>query len=142
MRNRIYILKFLPEENSAFTYLNIGKILSLAYKNNPQEFLNNSTCNSFNYFLNVLSYNIPLNAKNLIIDNFGILCENTFALNISKFLLELAKTYEVILIWKHSIKNGKSLYWDIDNHQNEIIFSEGVLKEIGDSDEIFRIDRI
>lgn len=143
MRNKLYILKKHPysqghEQQCA--YLNMGKILANAYVKDFENFVRESSFDSFSYFTQIVRDSILGDKTHLLISNFGILCEKSFSLDVAKLFLELAKDYQVFLLWTGKIENDSTLLWNVESPKNKIEFDQGVLEIIGEDNEIFGIN--
>jgi hypothetical protein len=132
MRNKIYITKEMPhEQQEQCCSIDVGKVLSNAYKNNPVEFTKESEFDSFYYFRQILDGLIAPSKTRIVFSNLGILLEKTFSLDVPKFLLAYAKDYQVfILQGPFNIVDGNKLVWNIDKPENKIEFSQGVIETL------------
>ena len=55
MRNKIYVTKKMPlEQQEQCCFVDVGKVLSNAYKNAPVEFAKESKFDSFYYFRRII----------------------------------------------------------------------------------------
>ncbi|MBO7485544.1 MAG: hypothetical protein J6T84_05735 [Spirochaetaceae bacterium] len=132
MRNKIYVTKKMPlaQQDQSCT-IDVGKILSNAYKDNPTEFKEQVDFDSFYYFRQILDSIIAPDKTRIVFENFGILLEKDFALDVSRFLLEYAKDYQVfILQGPFKILDGNKLVWNIEKPENIIEFSQGVIETL------------
>lgn len=132
MRNKIYVTNEVPhEQQEQCCLIDVGKVLSNAYKNNPEEFTKESEFDSFYYFRQILDGLIDSSKTRIVFSNLGILLEKDFSLDVPKFLLEYAKDYQVfILQGPFNIINGNKLVWNIDKPENKIEFAQGVIETL------------
>ena len=132
MRNKIYITNEMPhEQQEQCCYINVGEVLSNAYKNNPVEFTKESKFDSFYYFRQILDGLIEPCKTRIVFTNLGILLEKAFSLDVSKFLLEYAKDYQIFILQEpFNIVDGNKLVWNIDKPENKIEFSQGVIETL------------
>lgn len=119
------------EQQEQCCLIDMGKVLSNAYKTNPVEFTKESKFDSFYYFRQILDGLIDNSKTRIVFSNLGILLEKDFALDVPKFLLEYAKDYQVfILQGPFNIVDGNKLVWNIDKPENKIEFSQGVIETL------------
>lgn len=119
------------EQQEQCCLIDMGKVLSNAYKANPVEFTKESKFDSFYYFRQILDGLIDNSKTRIVFSNLGILLEKDFALDVPKFLLEYAKDYQVfILQGPFNIVDGNKLVWNIDKPENKIEFSQGVIETV------------
>lgn len=119
------------EQQEQCCLIDMGKVLSNAYKTNPVEFTKESKFDSFYYFRQILDGLIDNSKTRIVFSNLGILLEKDFALDVPKFLLEYAKDYQVfILQGPFNIVDGNKLVWNIDKPENKIEFSQGVMETL------------
>ena len=132
MRNKIYVTNEMShEQQEQCCLIDMGKVLSNAYKANPVEFTKESKFDSFYYFRQILDGLIDNSKTRIVFSNLGILLEKDFALDVPKFLLEYAKDYQVfILQGPFNIVDGNKLVWNIDKPENKIEFSQGVIETV------------
>lgn len=132
MRNKIYVTTEIPQSQlDQCCTIDVGKILSNAYKNNPNDFKEQVDFDSFYYFRQILDSMITPDKTRIVFLNIGILLEKDFALDVSRFLLEYAKDYQVfILQGPFNILDGNKLVWNIDKPENKIEFSQGVIETL------------
>ena len=132
MRNKIYVTKKMPlEQQEQCCFVDVGKVLSNAYKNVPVEFAKESKFDSFYYFRRIIDSFIEASKTRIVFSNLGILLEKTFSLDVPKFLLAYAKDYQVfILQGPFNIVDGNKLVWNIDKPENKIEFSQGVIETL------------
>ena len=132
MRNKIYVTKELPQsQQDQCCIIDVGKVLSNAYKDDPAEFNEQTNFDSFYYFRQILDSMITPDKTRIVFLNLGILLEKDFALDVSRFLLEYAKDYQVfILQGPFNIVDGNKLVWNIDKPENKIEFSQGVIETL------------
>lgn len=132
MRNKIYVTKKMPlSQQEQCCFIDVGKVLSNAYKKNPDEFKEESQFDSFYYFRQIIEGLIELDKTRIVFTNLGILLEKEFELDVSRFLLEFAKDYQVfILQGPFNILNGNKLVWNIEKPENIIEFSQGVIETL------------
>lgn len=134
MRNKIYITKEMPhEQQEQCCSIDVGKVLSNAYKNNPAEFTKKSKFDSFYYFRQILDGFLEPSKTRIVFTNLGILLETDFSLDVPKFLLEYAKDYQVfILQGPFNIIDGTKLVWNVENPNNKIEFNQGVVEVLSE----------
>lgn len=132
MRNKIYVTKEMPlEQQEQCCFVDVGKVLSNAYKNAPVEFAKESKFDAFYYFRRIIDSFIEASKTRIVFSNLGILLEKDFALDVSKFLLEYAKDYQIFILQDpFNIVDGNKLVWNIDNPLDKIEFRQGVLETI------------
>ena len=132
MRNKIYVTKKMPlEQQEQCCFVDVGKVLSNAYKNAPVEFAKESKIDAFYYFRRIIDSFIEASKTRIVFSNLGILLEKDFSLDVPKFLLEYAKDYQVfILQGPFNIVDGNKLVWNIDKPENKIEFSQGVIETL------------
>ena len=132
MRNKIYVTEKMPlEQQEQCCFVDVGKVLSSAYKNAPVEFAKESKIDAFYYFRRIIDSFIEASKTRIVFSNLGILLEKDFALDVPKFLLEYAKDYQVfILQGPFNIVDGNKLVWNIDKPENKIEFSQGVIETL------------
>lgn len=132
MRNKIYVTKKMPlDQQEQCCFVDVGKVLSNAYKNAPVEFTKESKIDSFYYFRRIIDSVIEASKTRIFFSNLGILLEKDFSLDVPKFLLEYAKDYQVfILQGPFNIVDGNKLVWNIDKPENKIEFSQGVIETL------------
>lgn len=119
------------EQQEQCCLIDMGKVLSNAYKTNPVEFTKESKFDLFYYFRQILDGLIDNSKTRIVFSNLGILLEKDFALDVPKFLLEYAKDYQVfILQGPFNIVDGNKLVWNIDKPENKIEFSQGVIETL------------
>jgi len=132
MRNKIYLTKNTPySQQDQCCTIDIGKALANAYKNNPLTFEKEAKFDAFYYFRQIVDSVIEPCKTRIVFSNLGILLEKDFSLDVSKFLLEYAKDYQVfILQGPFNIVDGNKLVWNIDKPENKIEFSQGVIETL------------
>ena len=132
MRNKIYVTKEMPlEQQEQCCFVDVGKVLSNAYKNAPVEFAKESKFDAFYYFRRIIDSFIEASKTRIVFSNLGILLEKDFSLDVPKFLLEYAKDYQIFILQDpFNIVDGNKLVWNIDNPLDKIEFRQGVLETI------------
>ena len=134
MRNKIFIkhnISSLLQESSCL--IDVGKILSDSYCNNSESFIREAEFDAFCYFRKIIDLIIPVGINSVCFSNIGILLEKCFSLDVSKFFLEYAKHYQVYIAQENLfIENETTLYWNIENPKDKIVFAQGVLEFVGD----------
>ncbi len=121
------------EQQEQCCSIDVGKVLSNTYKNNPEEFTKESKFDSFYYFRQILDGIIEPNKTRIVFTNLGILLEKDFSLDVPKFLLEYAKDYQVfILQGPFNIIDGNKLVWNVENPNNKIEFNQGVVEVLSE----------
>ena len=132
MRNKIYVTKELPQsQQDQCCIIDVGKVLSNAYKNNPDEFNEQSDFDAFFYFRQIIDSVIEPNKTRIVFSNLGILLEKDFSLDVPKFLLEYAKDYQVfVLQGPFNLIDGNKLFWNVDKPESKIEFSQGVIETL------------
>lgn len=102
-----------------------------AYKNNPDEFNEQSDFDAFFYFRQIIDSVIEPNKTRIVFSNLGILLEKDFSLDVPKFLLEYAKDYQVfVLQGPFNLIDGNKLFWNVDKPESKIEFSQGVIETL------------
>ena len=134
MRNKIYVTKKMPlEQQEQCCFVDVGKVLSNAYKNAPVEFAKESKFDSFYYFRRIIDSVIEASKTRIVFSNLGILLEKDFSLDVPKFLLEYAKDYQVFIMQGSFILiDGTKLVWNVENPNNEIEFNRGVVEVLSE----------
>lgn len=134
MRNQIYILseisRFEETQERQCAYIDVGKTIATSYENNEKEFEQGIKNSASKYIEKIIQGKISEDKTRIVFCNIGILLEKDFRLNVSNFLLEFAKEYNVFLIWPNDagkIIDGKTLVWNVENPRDKIEFDEGVL---------------
>lgn len=132
MRNKIYIANRMPrEQEEQCAFIDVGKVLSLAYKEDPAKFESEAIFDSFCYFRKIIDEQISERTTRLAFSNVGILLEKPFSLDVSRFFLEYAKDYQVfVLQGPFNIIDGNKLVWNIDKPENKIEFAQGVIETL------------
>ena len=132
MRNKIYFTKELPQsQQDQCCIIDVGKVLANAYKNNPDEFNEQSDFDAFFYFRQIIDSVIETNKTRIVFSNLGILLEKDFSLDVPKFLLEYAKDYQVfVLQGPFNLIDGNKLFWNVDKPESKIEFSQGVIETL------------
>lgn len=132
MRNKIYFTKELPQsQQDQCCIIDVGKVLAIAYKNNPDEFNEQSDFDAFFYFRQIIDSVIEPNKTRIVFSNLGILLEKDFSLDVPKFLLEYAKDYQVfVLQGPFNLIDGNKLFWNVDKPESKIEFSQGVIETL------------
>ena len=121
------------EQQEQCCSIDVGKVLSNAYKTNLVEFTKESKFDSFYYFRQILDGIIEPCKTRIVFSNLGILLEKDFSLDVSKFLLEYAKDYQVfILQGPFNIIDGNKLVWNVENPNNKIEFNQGVVEVLSE----------
>lgn len=134
MRNKIYLTKDIPtSQQDQCCTIDIGKALANAYKNNPSTFEKEAKFDAFYYFRQIVDSVIEPCKTRIVFSNLGILLEKDFSLDVSKFLLEYAKDYQVfILQGPFNIIDGNKLVWNVENPNNKIEFNRGVVEVLSE----------
>lgn len=130
MRNKIYLTKETPiSQQEQCCNIDVGKVLANVYKLNPKEFKRESKFDSFCYFRNIINNVIKDSKTRIVFSNLGILLEKEFELDVSRFLLEYAKDYQVFVIQgPFNLVDGNKLYWNVENPESKIEFNQGVIE--------------
>ena len=80
MRNKIYVTKEMPlEQQEQCCFVDVGKVLSNAYKNAPVEFAKESKFDAFYYFRRIIDSFIEASKTRIVFSNLGILLEKDFS---------------------------------------------------------------
>lgn len=134
MRNKIYLTKEVPlSQDDQCCIIDVGKVLANAYKENMEEFIKESRFDSFYYFRNIIDNKIDASITRIVFSNLGILLEKEFELDVSKFLLEYAKDYQVFVIQgSFNLVSGNKLYWNVENPESKIEFNQGVIEVLNE----------
>lgn len=134
MRNKIYVTKEMPlEQQEQCCFVDVGKVLSNAYKNAPVEFAKEAKIDAFYYFRRIIDSVIEASKTRIVFSNLGILLEKDFSLDVPKFLLEYAKDYQVFVIQgAFNFIDGTKLVWNVENPNNEIEFNRGVVEVLSE----------
>ena len=121
------------EQQEQCCFVDVGKVLSNAYKNAPVEFAKESKFDSFYYFRRIIDSVIEASKTRIVFSNLGILLEKDFSLDVPKFLLEYAKDYQVFIMQGSFILiDGTKLVWNVENPNNEIEFNRGVVEVLSE----------
>lgn len=134
MRNKIYVTKEMPhDQQERCCFIDVGKVLANAYKNNPLKFTKESKFDSFYYFRQIIDSFIGASKTRIVFSNLGILLEKDFSLDVPKFLLEYAKDYQVFVIQgAFNFIDGTKPVWNVENPNNEIEFNRGVVEVLSE----------
>ena len=134
MRNKIYLTKDIPtSQQDQCCTIDIGKALANAYTNNPSTFEKEAKFDAFCYFRRIIDRTIESNKTRIVFSNLGILLEKDFSLDVSKFLLEYAKDYQVfVLQGPFNFIDGNKLVWNVENPNNKIEFNQGVVEVLSE----------
>lgn len=134
MRNKIYLTKNIPtSQQDQCCTIDIGKALANAYTNNPSTFEKEAKFDAFYYFRQIVDSVIEPCKTRIVFSNLGILLEKDFSLDVSKFLLEYAKDYQVFVMQDPFILvNGNKLVWNVENPNNKIEFNQGVVEVLSE----------
>ena len=130
MRNKIYVTKEVPSsQQDQCCTIDVGKLLANEYKNRPFDFEKEAKFDAFCYFRRIIDRTIESNKTRIVFSNLGILLEKDFSLDVSKFLLEYAKDYQVfVLQGPFNFIDGNKLVWNVENPNNKIEFNQGVVE--------------
>lgn len=145
MRNKIYITKDIPSsQHEQFCTIDVGTVLANAYKSDPKGFEREARFDAYYLFRQLISNVIEPTRKIIVFSNLGIFLEKYFELDVSKFLLEYAKDYQIVVIQgPFNVVGGNKIVWNIENPNNIIEFDQGVLEVVNNiegKDEVFRIN--
>ncbi len=134
MRNKIYITKDVPlSQQEQCCTIDVGKVLANAYKADPKGFERESKLDAYYLFRQLISNVIEPTKTRIVFSNLGILLEKDFELDVSKFLLEYAKDYQVFVIQgPFNFVDGNKLVWNVENPNNKIEFNQGVLEVLSE----------
>lgn len=134
MRNKIYITKTVPlSQQDQCCCIDVGKVLANAYKANPVKFEKEAKFDSYCLFRQIIDNVIEPSETRIVFSNLGILLEKEFELDVTKFLLEYAKDYQVFVIQGPFIfVDGNKLVWNVENPDNKIEFNKGVLEVLSE----------
>ncbi|HKL85365.1 MAG TPA: hypothetical protein VJ861_03425 [Treponemataceae bacterium] len=128
MRNLILWTEELDKAimQTGFTVLDVSYLISVHFNDSIDEILSNS----LSAIKKILNDAIPAGARGLIFSNFGMLLEPELHISVVKLLLDYAISYDLVIFWPHSIKNGRTLYWDAGQLAFSIDFSENILQHL------------
>ena len=134
MRNKIFIKHNISSSSQeSCCLIDVGSVLSDSYYNNSESFICEARFDSFCYFRKIIDLVIPIGIKCVYFSNIGILLEKCFSLDVSKFFLEYAKHFQPYIAQENLfIENETTLYWNIENPKDKIVFAKGVLEFVGD----------
>lgn len=134
MRNKIYITKDVPlSQQEQCCTIDVGKVLANAYKADPKGFEKEARFDAYYLFRQLISNVIEPTKTRIVFSNLGILLEKDFELDVSKFLLEYAKDYQVFVIQgSFNFLDGNKLVWNVENPNNKIEFNQGVLEVLSE----------
>lgn len=134
MRNKIYITKDVPlSQQEQCCTIDVGKVLANAYKADPKGFEKEAKFDAYYLFRQLISNVIEPTKTRIVFSNLGILLEKDFELDVSKFLLEYAKDYQVFVIQgPFNFVDGNKLVWNVENPNNKIEFNQGVLEVLSE----------
>ena len=134
MRNKIYVTKEVPSsQQDQCCTIDVGKLLANEYKNRPFDFEKEAKFDVFCYFRRIIDRTIESNKTRIVFSNLGILLEKDFSLDVSKFLLEYAKDYQVfVLQGPFNFIDGNKLVWNVENPNNKIEFNRGVVEVLSE----------
>lgn len=134
MRNKIYITKDVPlSQQEQCCTIDVGKVLANAYKADPKGFEKEARFDAYYLFRQLISNVIEPTKTRIVFSNLGILLEKDFELDVSKFLLEYAKDYQVFVIQgAFNFVDGNKLVWNVENPNNKIEFNQGVLEVLSE----------
>lgn len=134
MRNKIYITKDVPlSQQEQCCTIDVGKVLANAYKADPKGFEKEARFDAYYLFRQLISNVIEPTKTRIVFSNLGILLEKDFELDVSKFLLEYAKDYQVFVIQgPFNFLDGNKLVWNVENPNNKIEFNQGVLEVLSE----------
>lgn len=134
MRNKIYITKAVPlSQQEQCCSIDVGKVLANAYKANPSKFEKEAKFDAYSFFRQIINSIIEPSKTRIVFSNLGILLEKEFELDVTKFLLEYAKDYQVFVIQgPFNFIDGNKLVWNVENPDNKIEFNPGVLEVLSE----------
>lgn len=134
MRNKIYVTKGVPfSQQAQCCTIDVGKLLANEYKKNPSDFEKEAKFDAFYYFRRIIDSTIESNKTRIVFSNLGILLEKDFSLDVSKFLLEYAKDYQVFVMQgPFNLIDGNKLVWNVEKPNNKIEFNRGVVEVLSE----------
>lgn len=134
MRNKIYVTKEVPSsQQEQCCTIDVGKLLANEYKMNPSIFEKEAKFDAFYYFRQIVDSVIEPCKTRIVFSNLGILLEKDFSLDVSKFLLEYAKDYQVFILQRpFNIIDGNQLVWNVENPNNKIEFNRDVVEVLSE----------
>ena len=134
MRNKIYITNNAPlSQQEQCCIIDVGKSISEVYMINSKNFLKEAKFDSFTYFRRIIEKNITELITRIVFFNIGILLEKEFELDVTKFLLEFAKDFQVFVIkGAFKIVDGNKLIWNVEKPNNKIEFNQGVIEVVSE----------
>lgn len=134
MRNKIYVTKGVPfSQQDQCCTIDVGKLLANEYKKNPSDFEKEAKFDASYYFRRIIDSTIESNKTRIVFSNLGILLEKDFSLDVSKFLLEYAKDYQVFVMQgPFYLIDGNKLVWNVEKPNNKIEFNRGVVEVLSE----------
>lgn len=78
----------------------------------------------------LVNAHIDAASRGVILTNLGMLLEPELHVSVVKLLLDYAVSYELVLFWPYSIKNGRILSWDGGDTAFTIEFDDHILQHL------------
>jgi len=125
MRNRISYTATLPSGDDLVA-INLSRLIATTFQSDIQKLI----LDPFTELNKVIISQIPQGYTRVCLFNFGILIEPELKLTPARLLLDLAIDYDVILLWKGPVMQGRKLVWSKDSSSFGIEFPENTLHQM------------
>jgi len=128
MRNQVFWTENLEKtrERTLFPVIDVSQIVSQNFDTYIDDLLSDPSST----VKKILNDQFDQAVHGLILTNIGILLEPELQVSVVKLLLDYAVSYDVILFWPYSIKNGRILSWDVNDSTSSIEFSDHILQHM------------
>jgi len=128
MRNQVFWTENLEKtrEKTLFPVIDVSQIVSQNFDSYIDDLLSDPSST----VKKILNDQFDQAVHGLILTNIGILLEPELQVSVVKLLLDYAVSYDVILFWPYSIKNGRILSWDVNDSTSSIEFSDHILQHM------------
>lgn len=128
MRNQVFWTENLEKtrERTLFPVIDVSQIVS----QNFDIYIDDLLSDPSSTVKKILNDQFDQAVHGLILTNIGILLEPELQVSVVKLLLDYAVSYDVILFWPYSIKNGRILSWDVNDSTSSIEFSDHILQHM------------
>lgn len=128
MRNQILWTENLDKARNSkkFPVIDVSLVIS--------EKLDNSTdaipVDPLSTIKQIINEHIIPGSVGLILTNIGMLLEPELHISVVKLLLDYAVSYDLVLFWPYTIKNGHILSWDGSDSAYSIEFDDHILQHL------------
>ncbi len=128
MRNQVLWTENLEKarEMTHFPVIDVSREISVHFNESIDELL----VDPAGTIKKNLNAQVSSASEGLIFTNIGILLEPELQVSVVKLLLDYAVSFELVLFWPFSVKNGHILVWDIDDSTYSIEFEDHILQHL------------